>query len=464
MNIASPATVRSRPHIGKILQRFISAGILNPLSDLKNGSGRLAILSHLRRSQWRPRADLVGEQRARLGEIVAYAGTHSRYYRDLFARIGFNPHDFSLEEFSQLPLLEKETVRNQIDALLVDGAVKAQLIEAKTGGSTGHSLTVYSDRRWQERRGADAMRADEWAGWRLGMRKGAVWGNPPLPESALARFKDRWLYCLDLYLDTMNITPQSMDAFVAEWRRRDIDVLYGHAHSLFILADYLKDKPDHGVRPIGIIATSMMLLRNEREVIEEVFGCPVTNRYGCEEVGLIACECERHQGMHLNVEHLYIEFLNERQQPAQPGETAEIVVTDFYNLAMPLIRYRVGDSGVYSERSCPCGRGAPMLDEVVGRMADFLKRRDGSRVAGVSLVERTLTAIPGLAQLQLVQTDIDCITVNLVCGPGYTEDSARQLLDELRQVFGDDLRVELAFLEQIPKETSGKYRFAKCLV
>jgi phenylacetate-CoA ligase len=449
---------------GKALQRFISANVLNPLSDIKGGSNRLAILSQLRQSQWRTRHELLKEQRSRLADAIAYAGTHSKYYRDLFAREAFDCRSFTLEQFSRLPLLDKSVVRNQIDALIVDGVRKESLIEAKTGGSTGHSLAVYSDEPWQQRRGADAMRADEWSGWRLGMQKGAVWGNPPQPESAFARFKDRWLYCLDLYLDTMNITPQSMDAFVAEWRKRDIDVLFGHAHSLFILADYLRGRGDHGMRPVGIIATSMMLLRNEREVIEEVFGCPVTNRYGCEEVALIACECEQHQGMHLNVEHLYIEFLNEQQQPARPGEMAEIVVTDLYNRVMPLIRYRVGDTGVYSDRSCPCGRGMPMLEEVVGRMADFLKRRDGSRVSGVSLVERTLTAIPGLAQMQLVQTALDHIELNLVRGPGYTDRSTQQLIGELKEVFGEDLRVDVNFLEQIPRETSGKYRFAKCLV
>lgn len=460
---AGPEIPRVRD-LGKAFQRFISARVLNPLSDLKNGSGRLATLERLRRSQWRPRDELLAEQKVRLAGIVTYAGSHSPYYRELFARTGFDPRDFSLERFSRLPLLEKETVRSELDRLLVDGAVKEQLVEAKTGGSTGHSLTVYSDKKWQERRGADAMRADEWAGWRLGMQKGAVWGNPPQPESWLAAAKDRWLYCMDLYLDTMNITPQSMDAFISEWRRRDIDVLFGHAHSLYILADYLKDKGDHGMRPVGIVATSMMLLQNERKVIETVFGCPVTNRYGCEEVGLIACECEMHQGMHLNVEHLYIEFLNKDHQPAREGEAAEIVVTDLFNRAMPLIRYRVGDVGAYSERVCACGRELPMLEQLIGRTADFLKRKDGSRVAGVSLVERTLTAIPGLAQLQIVQTAIDRIEINLVRGEGYAEESGNRLLGEIERVFGEDVLITVNIVEQIPRESSGKYRFAKCLV
>ena len=48
----------------------------------------------------------------------------------------------------------------------------------------------------------------------------------------------------------------------------------------------------------------MTLLEPERQVIERVFRAPVFNRYGCEEVSLIASECERHAGLHLNVEHV----------------------------------------------------------------------------------------------------------------------------------------------------------------
>jgi Coenzyme F390 synthetase len=150
-----------------------------------------------------------------------------------------------------------------------------------------------------------------------------------------------------------------------------------------------------------------MLLENERKVIESVFGAPVTNRYGCEEVGLIASECEIHQGLHLNAEHVLVEFIREDGAPAAPGEEGSIVLTDFMNRGMPLIRYAVGDMGVPSDRKCECGRGLPLMERLTGRTADSLKRRDGSRVAGISLVEKTLTAFPGIGQLQIIQEGLE---------------------------------------------------------
>ena len=84
----------------------------------------------------------------------------------------------------------------------------------------------------------------------------------------------------------------------------------------------------------------------------QAFGCKVTDRYGCEEVGLIACECERHAGLHLNIEHLYIEFLRPDGSPAASGEEGAIVITDLLNHGMPFIRYRIEDVGVPTERRC----------------------------------------------------------------------------------------------------------------
>ena len=131
------------------------------------------------------------------------------------------------------------------------------------------------------------------------------------------------------------------------------------------------------IQPKGIICSSMMLLPHERRQIEEVFGVKVINRYGCEEVSLIASECEKHEGLHLNVEHLFIEFIRSDGQDAKPGESGSIIVTDLINKAMPFIRYQIEDSGVPTDRRCSCGRGLPLMSEVTGRLADFLRLTPG---------------------------------------------------------------------------------------
>ena len=131
---------------------------------------------------------------------------------------------------------------------------------------------------------------------------------------------------------------------------------------------------------------------------------------------------------------------------------------------MPFIRYRIEDVGVPSDRTCSCGRGLPLMERVTGRVADYLKRRDGSLVAGVSLVERTLTAIPGIEQLQVVQPAVrrSCSTS---CGLRTLLPATEQaLLTEFRAVFGAGIDIRPQYVERIPQERSGKYRFSICRV
>jgi phenylacetate-CoA ligase len=129
---------------------------------------------------------------------------------------------------------------------------------------------------------------------------------------------------------------------------------------------------------------------------------------------------------------------------------------------MPLIRYRVEDVGVLSERHCSCGRTTPLLERLEGRVADFLKKADGGQVAGVSLVERTLTKIPGIEQMQLVQEQLQQLIINRVKGQEYTPATDRALIAEFTQVFGTEVTFIINDVEKIPQEKSGKYRFSIC--
>jgi len=442
----------------------LSRYLFYPLWDLKDGSVRLKELRHLEETQWLTEGQLRDAQWEKLIKIVRYAHAHSPYYRKRFVERSIDVAQIvSPEEFRNLPVLTKEDVQNRADQMISDEYAKEKLISAKTGGSTGKALKLYFDKQCEEMRNAAAIRSDRWAGWELGMKRAGIWGNPPVANTIKKKIRDG-LHDRMIYLDTMNLNPKTISQFVNSWRRYQPQVIYGHSHSIYILAKYLGDRGIIDLRPRGVISTSMMLLPHEREVIEKVLLCRVTNRYGCEEVGLIACECEEHNGMHLNADHLYVEFIREDGMPAKPGEEGKIVVTDLLNQGMPLIRYRVEDVGVPSSRRCPCGRGLPLMERVAGRVADFLIKKDGSQVAGVSLVERTVTAIKGIGQMQIVQEKIDQLVLNVVRMAEYDEASERALLTEFASVFGKEVSIQLNYMDNIRQESSGKYRFSICKI
>jgi len=442
------------------LRASLTRSLFYPLWDLKDRSARLSEWRSLERSQWHPRRELERVRWDLAGRLVEYAYQHCLTHRARLEEAGMTrASDVTPETWTRIPVLTKQEIREHEDGLRSDLYRIEDLVLAKTGGSTGTALRVYYDRASQARHNAAALRSDRWSGWEIGMRKVAVWGNPPVARTIKARLRNA-LHDRMEYLDTMEINEASLSRFLEICRRPEPFAIMGHAHSIFIAARWLEARGEISVRPRGVITTSMMLLAPERETIERVFGCRVTDRYGCEEVGLIGCECERHQGMHVPAEHLLVECLRDDGTPALAGEEGRIVVTDLVNRGMPLIRYRVEDRGILSDRSCPCGRALPLLEKVTGRTADFLVRADRTLVAGVSLVERTLTAIPGLEQMQIVQEAIGSFSLKVVSSAGYGVASEEALRAELRSVFGADTDVRIETVERIPQEPSGKYRFS----
>jgi len=102
------------------------------------------------------------------------------------------------------------------------------------------------------------------------------------------------------------------------------------------------------------------------------------------------------------------------------------------------------------------------MERVTGRVADFLVRKDGSKVAGISLIENTLTRFPGLYQMQIVQPSLDRLDIRLVRGQGLDDGVLTALRDYFASQFGSDVQYAISLVDAIAPEANGKYRFSIC--
>lgn len=432
--------------------------------DTKEGGVRLQELKNLKQQQYWTKDQLETLQTQKLNRLITHANKTSKWYRKVITDIGLDlSQPLTLHDLKKFPVTTKINIRENTANFISNSYDPELMPKAKTGGSTGVSLNLLFDEHCQKLRNGAQMFADSFSGWEPGIRVAAIWGNPPTPKTLKQKIRAFLLERM-IYLDTMDLNPNSMNNFVVRWRSFQPEMIFGHSHSIYIFAKFIIEQDIKDLRPNGIVATSMMLLDHEREIIETAFQCKVSNRYGCEEVGLIAVECEKHQGMHINNSHIILECLDENNQPVALGQAGKLVITDLNNFGMPLIRYRVEDVGVLSDRQCSCGRNSPLLERLEGRVADFLKKPDGGQVAGVSLVERTLTKIPGIEQMQLVQEQLHEILINRVKGSEYTPSTDAQLIAEFREVFDASVNLIINDVEKIPQEKSGKYRFSICKI
>jgi phenylacetate-CoA ligase len=395
-----------------------------------------------------------------IGNLLRHAYATTSFWRARLDWSGLRPEDVrTIEDFRAVPVLTKGDLRSHAEDMISSAFDRAQLHRKKTSGSTGVSVEVFVDEAALQWKRACTLRSDEWSGWRQGERVAKVWGNPEyLKNGWRGRLRNR-LLDRARYLDTLHMDAAALARFARSLRRRPPSLLFGHAHSLYLFAQYLRDDGGAGFLPRGIIATAMVLHDHERQAIQSVFGRPVTNRYGCEEVSLIACECERHQGLHVNADGVYVEVVRPDGAPAAPGELGAVVVTDLFNRAMPLIRYKVGDLAVLSNRRCPCGRGMPLLERVEGRVADYVVLPGGRLISGISLTENFAMLVPGLAQFQIVQEAPQHFRFRIVRGGDFGPRSLAEIRRLATERFGPEVEYECEYLDRILPEPSGKYRF-----
>ncbi len=439
----------------------ISRNLIAPLWAARERSPYLRHYRGMLRTQFDSPERIRERQDEAVRSIVAHAYETAPFWKGRLDAARLAPKDIAgCADLARLPLLTKGDLREQGGEMLSRNYCREELCEHKTSGSTGVSVVTYRDEACQQFKRGATLRADEWSGWRLGERIAAVWGNPQIRTGWKGRLRRALLERHYLYLDTLKMDQAAIGAFVDGVLRKPPSMIFGHAHSLYLVALFIESqRPEAKIRPKAILSTCMVLHDFERAKVEEVFNCKVTNRYGCEEVSLIACECERHEGLHVNSDCVYVEILDERGVPCEPGVPGRVVVTDLANRAMPMIRYEVGDMARWAESPCSCGRTLPLLAGIEGRVADYVVTPNGELISGISLTENFAVMVPGVAQLQIVQEEIARFTFRIVRGSDYDEESERCLAELVRERFGPDVAYACDYVDRILPEPSGKYRF-----
>ncbi len=150
-----------------------------------------------------------------------------------------------------------------------------------------------------------------------------------------------------------------------------------------------------------------------------------------------------------------MEIIDPDGAPCGPGEVGRVVLTDLSNFAMPLIRYAIGDYAEVGD-ACPCGRGLPVLNRVMGRSRNMLRLPSGDQLWPRFRSAR-LSHIAPVRQLQLVQTSLEEIRVNLVAARPLTADEEMALRERFTEGLGHPFRLDFRYLDEIPRAANGKF-------
>jgi phenylacetate-CoA ligase len=185
--------------------------------------------------------------------------------------------------------------------------------------------------------------------------------------------------------------------------------------------------------PGGSIATT-------RAKIESSWGVRVFDHTGMTEIGALGIECIPNPcGVHLIETDCIAESINPQTlQPADPGETGELVITNLGRWGSPVIRYRTGDLVQIDPNPCPCGRPWTRLaGGILGRVDDMIIIRGNN--LHPAAVEELLRGLPQVGEFRCIirsHRAMDSLRIEVEPAPSSDRNGA-SLARSVSQAFKD---------------------------
>lgn len=186
----------------------------------------------------------------------------------------------------------------------------------------------------------------------------------------------------------------------------------GYASDLGLLAqEQLEGRLN--IHPAIVISSAERPSDENRALIQEAFGVPPRNNYGCSEGGVMGYEC-KHGHMHLNADWVIFEPVDTAYQPIPAGQLSDhTLIINLANRVMPIIRYELGDRVSLTPDPCSCGITLSVVN-VEGRADEILRfTAPGGQVVPVLPLAfwSVLKETPGVLRFQAIQTAPDRIKI-----------------------------------------------------
>ena len=389
-----------------------------------------------------------------LRQIVQYHLTNNPFYRELVGKD-------AVQDWSEVPVMQKTDFQRPLLERLSNGFTEKNCFINKTSGSSGNPMTFAKDRE------AHAL---VWAN----TKRRFGWYDLDLNTSWQARFYGRTLdtlgglklqlkdYLARRYrFDIFDLSDEALEQVLAKFKTKRFEYLNGYTSSIVAFAHFLQRKQlilkDVCPSLKVCIVTSEMLFPSDKSLLEKQFGVKVINEYGASELEIIAID--NLQGdWEVNSQTVYVEILDDNNQPVPYGVEGKIVVTSLDNIAHPFIRYEVGDRGILAPNST---LQRPILQELTGRTNDVAHLPSGKKPAGMTFYSITKKLFEDDGQVQefkIVQTKRDTFEIHYVSQNDLDEPTKLRMQQVMTDYLEPNLKFEFLRQTQLGRSLSGKLK------
>ena len=383
--------------------------------------------------------------------LLKLARNKSTYYQEKLQHI---PDPIlSIDDLKYLPVVNKEIVIKNHDALIVDNKDSTLHV---TSGSAGDPLSVWVSRQAEMFRLAGRMRYYSWWGITLADKHVLIWAKKATTKKntgILTGLKKK-IYNRRYFIDVFNLSKETIHYYYKGIQRYQPAYIRGYLSGIKQFVELMNDAGLKG-EELGInyaIVTSEVLFPGDRELIEQGLNCRVINEYGSAEAGLFAMECPQ-GSLHVYEEAILM----------IPASGDEVHITELYNTSMPLINYNIGDKVFFSSHPCQCGRVLKVIDRIEGRCGDQVKKTNGEYLSQYTfyylIKELDDIGFKGSIKKYRIVQNKNEFNFFIIRGLTFSDEVIKYIVKRMHLLIGRDIKVNFNFVDEIEKEKSGKLRF-----
>jgi phenylacetate-CoA ligase len=410
----------------------------------------------LKSIQQMPHHEFEQWQENKRWETARHHFDHNKTYKSLFKN-GFP------ENWSALPVLQKSNLQANLETLITEPFKRPHLHIGNTSGSSGHPFYYAKDKYAHAITYALIANRYQWHGLSLSHKQARFYGIPLSGKSRwLEQLKD--LMANRVRFPVFDLSDTQLKRFLEKFAANQFQYLYGYTSALvlfarFLLAEKITLKT---ICPSlkACIVTSEVCSQEDKMLLENGFGLPVINEYGASELDIIAFANPKNDWI-ISTENLFVEILDDDNQPLPDGEVGKIVVTSLHNRAFPMVRYEIGDLG--SLERGPTTR----LLQLAGRTNDVVQLPSGRTAAGLTfyyIARSLLESGADLKEFIIKQTAIDTFVFEVVSSAPVSEAVKKDIQTALNTYLEHNLRVHIVKVDHIQRPASGKIKHFYSLI
>nr|WP_217703352.1 phenylacetate--CoA ligase family protein [Flavobacterium agri] len=401
-----------------------------------------------------PDSDYEAFVEKRKKDIVDFHLKHNAFYRELASGSAF-------ENWNDLPVMRKQDFQRPLSQRLSECYRESMVFVNKTSGSSGNPMTFAKDKACHALIWANIQRRFGWYGIDFNKSWQARFYGRSLDVMASKKLQFKDYLSKRHRFDIFDLSDDALEKIVAKFRKTRFEYINGYTSNIVLLAKYLR-KNDLILKQICptlnvCITTSEMLFEDDRKLLETQLGVPVANEYGASELEVIAFENPQGEWL-VNSETIFVEILDDHDNPLPYGKEGRIVVTSLDNRAHPFIRYDVGDFGILDEKSTA---KKPILKKLVGRTSDFAILPSGKKPAGMtfySLTKKLFEDDGNVKEFVVRQTQSDTFEIDYASDNPLTPQEENRMANIMTDYLEPGLRFVFIRKPMLERTASGKLK------